>query len=62
MFLSELLADDENEFNPDDTLALFATMAGALTLSRAVTDPELSDRILTVTTAWIDRASKARDH
>ncbi len=61
-FLSELLADDENEFNPDDTLALFATMAGALTLSRAVTDPELSDRILTVTTAWIDRASKARDH
>ena len=29
MFLSELLADDENEFNGDDTLALFATMAGA---------------------------------
>jgi len=61
MFLSELLADDENEFNGDDTLALFATMAGALMLSRAVSDRELSDRILTVTTAWIDRAVKAGD-
>jgi TetR/AcrR family transcriptional regulator, transcriptional repressor for nem operon len=61
MFLSELLADDENEFNGDDTLALFATMAGALMLSRAVSDRELSDRILTVTTAWIDRALKAGD-
>jgi hypothetical protein len=61
MFLSELLADDENEFNGDDTLALFATMAGALMLSRAVSDRELSDRILTVTTAWIGRAVKAGD-
>ena len=61
MFLAELLADDENEFNGDDTLALFATMAGALMLSRAVSDRELSDRILTVTTAWIDRAVKAGD-
>jgi len=61
MFLSELPADDENELNGDDTLALFATMAGALMLSRAVSDRELSDRILTVTTAWIDRAVKAGD-
>jgi TetR/AcrR family transcriptional regulator, transcriptional repressor for nem operon len=61
IFLSELLADDENEFNGDDTLALFGTMAGALMLSRAVSDRELSDRILTVTTAWIDRAVKAGD-
>ena len=58
-FLSELIADDENGFNRDDTLALFATMAGALMLARAVSDRELSDRILTVTTAWIDRAVKA---
>ena len=61
-FLSELVAEDENEFNRDDTLALFATMAGALMLARAVSDRELSDRILTVTTAWINRAVKARDH
>jgi len=61
VFLSELLADDENELNGDDTLALFATMAGALMLSRAVSDRELSDRILSVTTAWIDRAVKAGD-
>src|SRR5262249_26018018 len=58
-FLSELLADDKNEFNRDDTLALFATMAGALMLSRAVNDRQLSDRILKVTIAWIDRAVKA---
>jgi TetR/AcrR family transcriptional regulator, transcriptional repressor for nem operon len=61
-FLSELLADDENRLDRDDTLALFATMAGALMLSRAVSDRELSDRILTVTTAWIDRAVKAGNH
>jgi TetR/AcrR family transcriptional repressor of nem operon len=59
-FLSELLAGDDNEFNRDDTLALFATMAGALMLARAVSDRELSDRILTATTAWIDRAVKSR--
>ena len=61
-FLSELLADDKNEFDRDDTLALFATMAGALMLARAVSDRELSDRILAVTSAWIDRAVKARNH
>jgi TetR/AcrR family transcriptional regulator, transcriptional repressor for nem operon len=60
-FLFELVADDKNEFDPDDTLALFATMAGALTLARAVSDRELSDRILRVTIAWIDRAVKAGD-
>jgi TetR/AcrR family transcriptional repressor of nem operon len=31
----------------DDALAIVATMVGALTLARAVDDPELSDRILT---------------
>jgi TetR/AcrR family transcriptional repressor of nem operon len=31
----------------DDALAIIATMVGALTLARAVDDPELSDRILT---------------
>lgn len=61
-FLCELLTDDENEFSPDDTLALFVTMAGALMLARAVSDGELSDRILTATTAWIDRAVKAGYH
>ena len=30
----------------DDALAIVATMVGALTLARAVDDPELSDRIL----------------
>jgi len=30
----------------DEALAIFATMVGALTLARAVDDPELSDRIL----------------
>ena len=61
-FLAELIADDENRLDRDDALALFATMAGAIMLARAVTDRELSDRILTVTTAWIDRAVKAGDH
>jgi TetR/AcrR family transcriptional regulator, transcriptional repressor for nem operon len=61
-FLSELVAEDENGFNRDDTLALFATMTGALMLARAVSDRELSDRILTVTTAWINRAVKAREY
>ena len=30
----------------DEALAIVATMVGALTLARAVDDPELSDRIL----------------
>jgi TetR/AcrR family transcriptional repressor of nem operon len=30
----------------DEALAIVATMAGALTLARAVNDPKLSDRIL----------------
>jgi TetR/AcrR family transcriptional repressor of nem operon len=61
-FLSDLIADDENELGRDDTLAVFATMAGALMLSRAVTDRELSDQILCVTASWIQRAAKAGNH
>ena len=60
-FLSELVAEDETALNPENTLALFATMTGALMLARAVSDREWSDRILTATTAWIDRAVKARE-
>jgi hypothetical protein len=54
-----LIAGDENESNEDYSLALFATMAGALVIARAVSDQELSDRILRVTTTWIEGAVRA---
>ena len=57
-FLFELVVDEENGFSCDDILAAFAGMAGAIILSRAISDPELSDRILKATNSRIDRASR----
>jgi TetR/AcrR family transcriptional repressor of nem operon len=51
--LAEMLRKDDASVRPDDALAGFAAMAGALMLSRAVSDEELSDRILKATTRWI---------
>ena len=39
---------------------LFASMAGALILARAVTDQALSDHILKATTRWIESRVKSR--
>jgi TetR/AcrR family transcriptional repressor of nem operon len=41
----------------DDALAMLATMAGAMILARAVDDPELSNRILTVCREHLQRAA-----
>ncbi len=58
-FLAELMASDQNSVSSDDALAAFASMAGAVMLARAVSDPALSDQILKATCAWINRKAKS---
>jgi len=58
-FLADVVATDDSSVSSDDTLAVFASMAGGLMLARAVSDPALSDRILKATTAWVNRKVKA---
>ena len=53
-FLAELGANDDSSLSWEDTLAAFASMAGALMLARAVTDRVLSDQILKVTATWVN--------
>jgi TetR/AcrR family transcriptional repressor of nem operon len=56
--LTELSASDDSSITPDETLVAFASMAGALMLSRAVTDEVLSDRILAAAARWIETCAK----
>ena len=60
-FLTELIASDDSSIGEDEALAAFASMTGALVLSRAVTDDALSERILRAATKWIEaRAANGR--
>ena len=58
-FLAELAASDDRSVCWDDALATFASMAGALMLSRAVSDPALSDQILKATSELVNRKPKS---
>jgi len=58
-FLAEVVASDDSSITGDDMLAAFASMAGALMLARAVTDPALSDRILKATSVWVNRKAES---
>jgi len=45
-FLSGLVSSDDSAITEDDALAAFSFMAGAMMLSRAVSDDALSERLL----------------
>ncbi|HVN29865.1 MAG TPA: helix-turn-helix domain-containing protein [Candidatus Binataceae bacterium] len=47
-FLSALVGSDDSSMSEDDVLAAFCLMAGAMIVSRAVSDDALSTRILRV--------------
>ncbi len=53
-FMTELISSDDASISKDDALAAFASMIGALVLSRAVTDDALSNRILATTIKSIE--------
>jgi TetR/AcrR family transcriptional regulator, transcriptional repressor for nem operon len=53
-FLTEVLASDDRSITAEDALAVFATMSGALVLSRAVTDTAFSQYILRAIAKWIE--------
>jgi TetR/AcrR family transcriptional repressor of nem operon len=59
-FLSRLMPDDGKEGRYEDAIAMFASMAGALILARAVNDEELSDLILKSTAKRMIKRAKPR--
>ena len=59
-FLSRLMPDDGEDSRYEDAIAMFASMAGALILARAVNDEELSDLILRSTAKRVIKRAKPR--
>jgi TetR/AcrR family transcriptional regulator, transcriptional repressor for nem operon len=53
-----MLSRSSKRQQEDDALAILSGMVGAMVLARAVDDPELSDRILSVTRARLVKASE----
>jgi TetR/AcrR family transcriptional repressor of nem operon len=58
-FLAELMSSDDSSITRDDALAAFASMAGGLMLARAISDPQLSDRILKATSELVNRTARS---
>jgi TetR/AcrR family transcriptional regulator, transcriptional repressor for nem operon len=60
-FLAEVMRGDDSSCSSDDAIAALTSMAGAVILARAVSDRELSDRILETTAKRVlDRARHQR--
>jgi TetR/AcrR family transcriptional repressor of nem operon len=59
-FLSRLMPNDGKEGRYEDAIAMFASMAGALILARAVNDEELSELILKSTATRVIKRDKSR--
>jgi len=59
-FLMELVADDDSSMSREEALTVFASMAGALMLSRAVTDEALSECILHAMARSIETRDESR--
>jgi TetR/AcrR family transcriptional repressor of nem operon len=60
-FLAEVMRGDDSSCSCDDAIAALTSMAGAVILARAVSDRELSDRILETTAKRVlDRARHQR--
>ena len=58
--LAELMPGASPAARYDDAIAVFAGMAGAVILARAVSDPALSDRILSATARRILKRTRTR--
>lgn len=58
-FLSALLGSEESSLSEEDTLAAFSFMAGAMILSRAVSDDALSELILRAASKRIVNCAKS---
>ena len=59
-FLAELMPGDDSSGRDEDAIAAFASMVGALILTRAVSDETLSKRILHATAERITRQPEVR--
>jgi len=59
-YLTELAASDDASVGLENTVATFASMAGAMMLARAISDEPLSELILKATAKWITRCAKAK--
>jgi TetR/AcrR family transcriptional regulator, transcriptional repressor for nem operon len=61
-FLLELAQTDGESITFEDGLVIFASLAGAMMVARAVNDEALSDLVLKATSRWITGCTKFKRH